>query len=109
MSPSMHSKCGALRRIPVSVVFPEGPEIVHRKVEEVREVSPFNTPQVNVLAVWVAAVWVFLVCPYAGPTRIAVSSSTPIRLIRHSPDTSLVPLSPDLNRIGNDLSGLVQS
>jgi len=43
----MHSKCGPLRRAPVSVVFPEGPEIVHCDVEDVREDSPFKLPQVN--------------------------------------------------------------
>lgn len=43
----MHSKRGPLRRAPVSVVFPEGPEIVHCDVEAVREESPFKVPQVN--------------------------------------------------------------
>ena len=46
-APSMHSKRGPLRRAPVSVVFPEGPEIVHCEVAAVREDSPFRLPQVN--------------------------------------------------------------
>ncbi len=46
----MHSKRGPLRRVPLSVVFPEGPEIVHWVVvEAVREDSPFRAPQVNVV------------------------------------------------------------
>jgi hypothetical protein len=57
----MHSKRGPLRRTPVSVVFPEGPETVHWEVEEAREDSAFRTPQVNALAVWALAVWPLLV------------------------------------------------
>ena len=57
MAPSMHSKRGPLRRMPVSVVFPEGPEIVHCEVEAVREASPFRVPQVNALVVGPLAVW----------------------------------------------------
>jgi hypothetical protein len=58
----MHSKRGPLRRTPVSVVFPEGPEIVQREeVEGVRELSAFSTPQVNALAVSGLEVWPLLV------------------------------------------------
>jgi hypothetical protein len=57
----MHSKRGPLRRTPVSVLFPEGPEIVQWEFEEVREVSAFRTPQVNALAVWALRVWSLLV------------------------------------------------
>ena len=37
MAPPTHSKRGPLRRTPVSVVFPEGPEIVHCEADAVRE------------------------------------------------------------------------
>src|SRR5258708_22242778 len=86
MARSMDSKRGPLRRTPVSVVFPAGPEIVHREVEEVREVSAFRTPQLNslaagLLAVWPPLGWPSLTWPYAGPARMAASSSKPARLI----------------------------
>lgn len=50
MAPSRHSKRGPLFRTPLSVVFPEGPEIVHWEVAADREVSAFRTPQLNALA-----------------------------------------------------------
>jgi hypothetical protein len=56
----MHSKRGPLRRTPVSVVFPEGPETVHWEVEAAREDSAFRTPQVNAVAAWPFAVWPLL-------------------------------------------------
>jgi hypothetical protein len=57
MAPSTHSKRGPLRRTPVSVVFPEGPEIVHWEVEDVREDSAFRVPQVNAFVAGPLAVW----------------------------------------------------
>ena len=72
MAPLRHSKRGPLRRTPVSVVFPDGPEIVHCEVEDVREDSPFKAPQVNAGVAAVLAVW-----PWACPARTVVSSSKP--------------------------------
>ena len=43
----MHSKRGPLRRVPLSVVFPEGPEIVHCEAAPVRDDSAFSAPQVK--------------------------------------------------------------
>ena len=76
MAPSMHSKRGPLRRTPVSVVFPEGPEIVHCDVEAVREVSPLSAPQLNAAAAGTLAVW-----PWACPARTAARSTKPARFI----------------------------
>ena len=72
----MHSKRGPLRRTPVSVVFPEGPEIVHCEVEDVREDSAFRVPQVNALVAGPLVVW-----PCASLARTTVSSTKPTLLI----------------------------
>ena len=44
------SKRGPLRRVPVSVVLPDGPEIVQREVAPARVLSAFRVPQLKVLA-----------------------------------------------------------
>src|SRR5262245_25224813 len=76
MALSRHSKRGPLFRTPVSVVFPEGPEIVHCDVDAVRDDSAFKVPQVNAVVLWVLADW-----PSAGAARNA-SSNDPTLFIR---------------------------
>src|SRR5215216_3439167 len=76
MAPSTHSKRGPLRRTPVSVVLPEGPEIVHCEVEAVRDDSPFRMPQVNAAAVGLFAVW-----PWACPASASASNTKLVLLI----------------------------
>ena len=73
MAPSMHSKRGPLRRTPVSVFFPDGPEIVHCEVEDVREDSAFRFPQLKAFGCrgWGLLVWALTAWPCAGPARTA--------------------------------------
>src|SRR5262249_54635857 len=76
MALSRHSKRGPLFRTPVSVVFPEGPEIVHCDAEAVRDDSAFKAPQVSAVVLWLPTDW-----PAAGAARTA-SGSKPAFLIR---------------------------
>src|SRR5262245_32626026 len=92
-APSMHSNRGPLFRTPLSVVFPEGPEIVHCDPEEIREDSAFRAPQVNTFVPWVLPDWPRANWPCAGVATTAITSSKPALFIwpcyqtpyRHAP------------------------
>src|SRR5215217_1278875 len=95
MAPPMHSKRGPLRRTPVSVVFPAGPEIVHCEAEAVREDSPFRVPQLNASEV----------CPCACPAWTIVSNTRPALLIR----ADYAAASSDARRVMLNRRGLLQT
>src|SRR5690349_17364209 len=70
IAPSRHSKRGPLRNTPVSVVFPDGPAIVHCEVDAVFEDSPLRAPQASDVVAGPPALWAL-----AWPARSAASRS----------------------------------